>query len=222
MKNFFKFIKSYIFYTLSAFGISLGITASIGVSSFNSMNLSVANASGLKVGTVTIIFNIIFLLLYILATRFKEVLKYIIQGVSVFMFGYLINYFTYDLLGRYLDIAYINRIIIFSIGTVISGLSGGMIIHYNVITFPLENLCVELSKKNKVSFIKLRYLVDIISVMISVIISLIDGLPIYVREGTIISMILLSPTMNYSKGLAKRKSKKIFFSFAWKSNRKDL
>jgi len=207
MDTLAKIIKSYMFYTLSALGISLGIIANIGVSSYNSMNLALAHASSIKIGTVTILFNITFLLIYMILTKFTYKYKYLIQGFSVFIFGSLINYFTYSVLGGITNLSYIQRVLIFSGGTIISGLSIGMLIHYNIITFPLENLCMKISEVSKISFVKLRYSVDIISVSVSVGVSLINGLPIYVREGTLISMSLLSLTINISKNYAEKKNK---------------
>jgi len=206
MNTFEKIIKSYIFYTLSALGISLGIITNVGVSSYNSMNLSLAHANDLKIGTITIFFNITFLLIYMILTKFTYKYKYLIQAFSVFMFGAFINYFTYGVLDGITNLSYIQRVIFFSGGTIISGLSIGMIIYYNIITFPLENLCIKISEMSKISFIKLRYSVDIISISISVGVSLINGLPIYVREGTLISMILLSLTINLAKNHAKKKN----------------
>lgn len=138
-------------------------------------------------------------------TKFKYKYKYLIQVFSVCMFGTLINYFTYSVLGGIINLNYIQRIFLFSGGTVVIGLSIGMIIHYNVITFPMENLCIKILEMSKLSFVKLRYSVDIISVSISVVVSIMNGLPLYVREGTLISMILLSSTINFSKNYAENK-----------------
>lgn len=213
MNIFRKIIKSYIFYTLSALGISLGIISNIGVSSYNSMNLSLAYVNNIKIGTVTIFFNITFLLIYMILTKFTQKYKYLIQALSVFMFGTLINYFTYGVLDGITNLRYIERVLLFSGGTVLSGLSIGMIIYYNIITFPLESLCIKISEMSKISFIKLRYSVDIISILVSVSVSMINELPIYVREGTVISMILLSLTINLSKNYAEKRDKhKSYFS----------
>ncbi|MEI6855932.1 hypothetical protein [Psychrilyobacter sp.] len=201
-----KIIKSYIFYTLSALGISLGIIANVGVSSYNSMNLSLAHANDIKIGTITIFFNISILLIYMILTKFIHRYKYLMQAFSVFMFGTFINYFTYGVLDGITSHSYIQRVLLFSGGTIISGLSIGMIIYYNVITFPLESLCIKISEISKIPFIKLRYSVDVISVLVSVGVSLFNGLPIYVREGTVISMILLSLTINFSKNYAENKN----------------
>lgn len=204
MKLILNIIKSYIFYIISALGVSLGIVANIGVSSYNSMNLAVATMSDIKVGTITIFFNITFLLIYMILTKFSEKYKYLIQGISVFMFGIFVNYFTYNILSDLSSLGYIQRVLLFSGGTVISGLSIGIIIYYNIITFPLENVCIKISQMTKISFMKLRYLVDIFSLIISVGISMIGELPIYVREGTIISMFILSLSINLAKDYAEK------------------
>lgn len=204
MKLILNITKSYIFYIISALGVSLGIVANIGVSSYNSMNLAVATMSDIKVGTITTFFNIIFLLIYMILTKFNEKYKYLVQGVSVFMFGSFINYFTYNIFSGLSSLRYIQRLLIFSGGTVISGLSIGIIIYYNIITFPLENVCIKISQMTKISFMKLRYLVDVFSLIISVGISMVGDLPIYVREGTIISMFLLSLSINLAKDYAEK------------------
>lgn len=204
MKLILNIIKSYIFYIISALGVSLGIVANIGVSSYNSMNLAVATMSDIKVGTITIFFNITFLLIYMILTKFSEKYKYLIQGISVFMFGIFVNYFTYNILSGLSSLGYIQRVLLFSGGTVISGLSIGIIIYYNIITFPLENVCIKISQMTKISFMKLRYLVDIFSLIISVGISMVGELPIYVREGTIISMFILSLSINLAKDYAEK------------------
>lgn len=199
MAIFMKLFKSYIFYLLSAFGISMGIIANVGVSSYNSMNLAISTAVSIRIGTISIIFNILFLLVYIILTHFKHKSKYLIQAISVILFGALINIFTYDVLGGITHLIYYQRILFLAIGTMVSGLSIGGIIHYNIITFPIESVCVRLSELTHFSFIRLRYMVDLISVTVSITLSLMNDLPLFVREGTIISMLLLSFTMNISK-----------------------
>ncbi len=147
-----KLFKSYLFYMMSAFGISLTIKASIGVSSFNSMNLAFSSAFGIKVGTMTMGINLVFLLIYMSLTRFKYKHKYTIQLVSFILFGSFINFFTYTVLGDLVIGHYGLRLLTVALGTVIGGVAIGMIISYNTITFPIESVCVELEKKTKASF----------------------------------------------------------------------
>lgn len=194
-----RLVKSYVFYLISAFGISLTIKAQIGVGSFNSMNLAIAEASHIKIGTITTILNLAFLIIYMRLTHFRYIPKYLIQGFSVMIFGVFINFFTYDLLG-FLSISdYILRITLMIVGTTISGMSVGMIISYNEITFPIESVCKELSDMTAVAFMKYRYGIDLFSIAISLLISGLFSLPIYVREGTLISFLLLSSSMSMIK-----------------------
>ena len=207
MKTLNKLVKSYLLYLVSAFGISLGVIANVGVSSYNSMNLAIATASGIKIGTATIIFNSIFLILYMCLTKFYEKPKYVIQAIAVFMFGGLINFFTYKVLGGINDLSYPQSLLLIALGTMIGGSAIGGIIYYNVITFPLESLCVKLSEMSELTFVKIRYMVDVICIVISMSMSLIYVLPFYVREGTLISMVILSYAMNFSKNTFEKYGK---------------
>ena len=204
MNNLKNLLKSYMFYTTSAFGISLTIKANVGVSSFNSMNIAISNASDIKVGTITTILNIIFLVGFMYLSGFSLRKKYAIQALSVMMFGVLINFFTYNLLGNLVVVNYPLRLLLISLGTIIGGLSVGMIISYNAITFPIESFCLAIAERTKFTFVRLRYSVDVFSVTISIVVSLAYSLPLYVREGTVISLILLSASMNFMKNMYSR------------------
>jgi len=192
MNTLSKTIKTYIFYATSAFGASLAIKANIGVSSFSSMNVAISNAAEIKIGTITIAINLLFLLTYAFLTHFRKIKTYFVQTATIFMFGSLINFYTYQLLDTVNVSDYIVKIAFISFGTIISGLSIGMIVRYDVITLPVEGSCLELSKLTKHSFSKLRYAIDIFSIIISIVISFGYELPLYVREGTLISMILFT------------------------------
>lgn len=196
IKNFFNskevmaYIRSFVFYILSAFGISLTVKASIGVSCFNSMLLSITSVLGIKLGTITIIFNGIFLLAYMHLTKYKYKRKYIFQTMFVLIFGSFVNLFTYTVLGGFSANYYLLRVFLMIVGTVISSTSVGVIVYCNVITFPVESLCVALSEKTKFSFTQLRYAVDFVSIAASILISVIFSVHLNVREGTLISMII--------------------------------
>ena len=203
-----KLIKSYAFYVLSALGISLTIKASVGVSSFNSMNLALSNASGIKIGTITMFINIMFLMVYMHMTKGQLKKKYAVQFISLVLFGSVINLFTYDILGDFVVSNYFMRLITVALGTFIGGLSIGMIISYNTITFPIESVCVELEKVSRYSFTSLRYFIDVLSILISLAVSLSYALPLYVREGTLISLVIFTFTMGTVKNRYTKRIKK--------------
>jgi len=204
MKSAKKIALSYLFYCLSAFGVSLGIIAGVGVSSFNAMILALSTVSHVKIGTITIIINILLLMTFILVTHFKYPYKYLIQGVSVLFFGTLINFYVYNVLSGLTDLVYFERLLLIISGTIIGGSSTGIIIHYNVLTFPLENLCIYISKKASLSFTTIRYLADVFFILFSLTLSFTQHLPYFVREGTIISMLLLSVSMGTSQKVYKK------------------
>ena len=204
MKKMSPLLKSYIFYMLSAFGISLTLKANVGVSSFNSMNIAISNASNIKVGTITTILNMAFLLGFMILTHFSMKKKYFLQALSVILFGIFINFFTYTVLKNLVVENYVLRLLLISLGTTIGGLSVGMIISYDAITFPIESFCLAVAERTKFTFVKLRYLIDIFSVTVSLIVSFSFALPLYVREGTLISLILLSASMNFTKVMYSR------------------
>jgi len=169
------------------------------------MNLAFSNAFDIKVGTITMIINMIFLAMYMYMTGMKHKKKYAIQIFSVVLFGSVINLFTYDVFGDLIIEHYALRLITVAAGTFIGGLSIGMIVNYNTITFPIESVCVELERKTKHSFTKLRYSIDIVSILLSIVISTAYMLPLYVREGTIISLFIFTFTMGYVKELYTNK-----------------
>lgn len=189
-KEAMAYICSFAFYFLSAFGISLTVKASIGVSCFNSMLLSITCISGIKLGTIVIIFNGLFLMAYMQLTNYEYKRKYIFQTMFVLIFGSFVNLFTYTVLGGFIASQYPMRVFLMILGTVISSTSVGVIVYCNVITFPVESVCVAVSEKTKYSFTQCRYAVDFVSITASILLAVIFSIHLNVREGTLISMII--------------------------------
>ena len=80
-------LTSLLFYLLSAFGISLTIKANIGVSSFNSFNVALSNVTLIKIGTITTIINLIFLLFCILLNSENKIKEYLLMFIALIFFG---------------------------------------------------------------------------------------------------------------------------------------
>lgn len=194
-----KTITSLFFYILSGVGISLTIKADIGVSSFNSLNVALAAISNSKVGTVTFILNSLFLLLYILLSKQKTYLKYFYMFLAIFSLGSIINFFSYTVLASFVLENYLLKILIFVLGTCIAGFATGIVISLNVLPFPIESVCIRLSELTGYSFARFRYGIDLFSVTFSLALSLFYHFPIFVREGTVISLFLLSGTISLTK-----------------------
>lgn len=206
MISYKNILKSLIFYCLSALGVSLSIKASIGVSAFNAMTLSFSSLGAIKVGTMTMLFNLLFLLLYMIASRFKFPRKYVIQTIAVLLFGNVINLFYYGLLSHLAIESLVLRIAIIVVGTFISGSSVGFIVGLDAITFPVENLCVVVSEKTKFSFSALRYGLDILFISLSLMITFLFQTPFFIGLGTIISFLIFTNAANRTKTLYEKRT----------------
>lgn len=192
MNQTMKLLLSFGFYMLAGFGISITIFAGIGVSSFNALNLSLATVLEVEIGTVTTVLNIFFLSVYALLTHFKLQKKYLMQFSAAIAFGSVINIFTYYNFNNLVLTHYLTKVAVFCVGVTISGISTGMILYLDILTFPIESVCTELSSRLDVPFHKLRYSFDILCVTGSIVMTKYFRNPVNVREGTLISMFLLT------------------------------
>ncbi|HFU3699187.1 hypothetical protein HO710_00210 [Streptococcus suis] len=194
-----KTTLSLLFYLLSAFGISLTIKANIGVSSFNSLNVALSNWLNLEVGTITGYMNLFFLITTYMFDSNRNKMDYFLMILSVILLGFTINYFVYYLLSSFTIDSYICNIGLFILGTILAGIGTGRIQYFGLIKFPIETFCQLLESKSKIPFPFFRYGIDIVCISSSILISSLTNLPLFVREGTIISLILLSYTIGKAK-----------------------
>ncbi|MCT0015541.1 hypothetical protein EFE32_01440 [Lactococcus lactis subsp. lactis] len=184
---------------LAAFGISLTIKAAVGVSSFNSMNVAIAEVTKIEVGTITTFVNLLFLIACFFIEKNKKFLEYLFMIISLVCFGSVINLFLYHLLFNVQIESYYLSIIVFIVGTIIAGYGTGRSLYYGILKFPIEKYCILLAEKYNKSFSFYRYGVDIFSILISLFVSIIFIIPMYVREGTLLSFVLLTFVINKSK-----------------------
>lgn len=199
-------LYSLVFYIMSAFGISLTIISNVGVSSFNSMNMALSSLTSIKVGTITTIVNLLFLVACLALDKKRNIKDYFIIVIALLMFGYVVNFFVYNLLSQLIINNYIVRVILFMLGVIIAGIGTGQVVYYQKLKFPIENFCELLSYKTSKSFKFYRYSIDLFSVGLSLSLSIIFHLPIFVREGTIISLVLLSTVITKSRDFRKIKA----------------
>ncbi len=199
MKKTVRLVLSLVFYCMTGIGISFTIKAEIGVSSFNSLNVALANVLHSKVGMVTAILNGLFLVSYMLLTKMKHPVRYFMQAVAVVCLGSVIDFFTYEAFGDLRVSGYFVQLLVFVLGTTIAGISTGMVLNLQSMVFPIEGACTKLAERMGAPFSRVRYGVDVLSVSGSLLLSLLFGLPLLVREGTVISLFLLTAAINLTK-----------------------
>lgn len=189
----------FLFYFISAFDISLTIKASVGVSSFNSFNVALSELSTLQVGTVTTLMNSCFLIGCLILDSKPALKEYLLMISALTCFGEVINLMLYIVLPHFALQNYLLQLLTFLIGTMIAGYGTGKVVQLNLLKFPIEHFCQLVAEKTAKSFKFYRYGVDSVCVSLSLALSLSLSLPVVVREGTIISLFLLSGVISWSK-----------------------
>ncbi len=196
-KILFNLLLSTMAFILSGLGTSMSIEGAIGIGSFNALNYSLSSLFGIKIGTMTIILNLVFLFLYITLTNGKFIIKYILQLIAISSIGIVINFFTYNIFDKIEVNNYFISIIYLICGVVIGGISVAFILALDTMSFPVEAFCLEISNIKNIKFSKVRVFIDIISVSVSLMITLIFSCPLAIREGTILSLMLFSTVTGY-------------------------
>ena len=174
-------------------GVSLTMKANIGIGAYDAVSQRISALSLIPVGTVMMCSNLlcVFAELLILKKNFK--FKHVLQIVLSILLGYLINFFYYDLLGNLVVDNYFLRLILLIVGYTINAFVVAGIMLLDIVTFPLEGVCKAISDQFHIDFSKLRQVADILSVCIVLILWFIFDIELYVREGTVIGMLLFGP-----------------------------
>ncbi len=204
MKRSTQIIVSSLFYMFVAVGASLIVKANVGMDCFYAFVKSVSTITSIKVGTLVATVNAVFVVFYIILSKGKNIKVYIIQAVSIIIFGSIVNFLLYNVFNHFDLTYYAEKVIVLVSGVVISGISIGVITVLHIITFSIEATCYQLEKLHKLSFIKARYGIDLLFLITSLLISFIFKTDFFIREGTVISIVLYSFVLNLSKSFTQK------------------
>lgn len=194
-----KKIRAYIIMLmliiLTGMGIATLIKAGVGLGPWDALNATFSNLTGIKVGTVNIILNLICFTgqIILLNKKFKWI--NILQIPNVLLLGYSINFF-YDVVFKNINIDnYFINLIVFIIATIfIAGTIGGIVV-LGLPAFSLEGFCDAISQKTNIQFHKIRFSADVFSITVSALCTLLFSLNWTLREATIIALLTFSPLM---------------------------
>lgn len=210
-KLLLRTLISLIFYIQFSFGAALTVISGVGVASVNAFALAISDLTLIKVGTLLAAFNIGFAILYAILTKFKYITLGIIQIIAFIIFGYVLNFLVYEVFNTFEFPNYVSRILSLTLGIVMAASAIGIVTFLRVITFPVEMVCHHLEVIGVMSFMKARYSLDIILIVLALLLALIFQTDIYLREGTIITVVLFSFVMSQSKNFIERNFKKALF-----------
>lgn len=183
--------------TLVGIGGSLCIKAAIGVSAVDAFNSGISELTTIKVGTVSVIINVLLVFVQWIIQKRDFKLFQLMQIPLSLLIGEVINTMVYVVLPSLVLEEYYMNVLLVILGNLTAALGVGLCTALDFVSFPLESLCMVISKRAKASFGKIRQSADIILIIASLTLSLLFGGSFFIREGTIIGALLFAPMMNF-------------------------
>lgn len=193
-----KLLYSVLAFLILGLGISLQIKAGIGQSMFNAFALILAELFNLEIGTVLNFLNLLFFMIYLIIKRSHINRLDIVQIFATIVNGYIVNFYTYNVLNHLIIQTYFMKVLLFMTGLILASLSLGVILAMEIIQFPLESLCILLGLRLGCKMTTIRMRFDIFFAIGTLLLTLITNHSLYIREGTIISFFVLSRLIGFS------------------------
>lgn len=198
-----KKINRYVIYLISLFIISLGaaisIKANLGTAPLICIPYVSSVISNLSVGTVSFIFSIILIAFQVLILRGDFEKRQYLQIVMGTIFSAFIDIAL--MLVSFLNPQnYLSQIVVLLISCIVVAFGVLLEIKTEVVYLPPDGLIVAISTVLKKEFGKVKPYIDTSFVIIAAILSVVFlGYLIGVREGTIISALIIGPIVRVLK-----------------------
>lgn len=198
-----KKINRYVIYLISLFIISLGaslsIKANLGTSPLICLPYVCSLITNLSVGIVIFLFTILFIVIQIalLGKGFekRQYLQFIVGSVFSFFVDFslmLVNFIN--------PIGYINQFLLLLFSCLVVAFGVLLEIQTEVVYLPADGVIVAISQVLKKEFPKVKPFVDKSMVIIAAVLSIVFlGYFAGVREGTIISALIIGPIVKILK-----------------------
>ena len=116
----------------------------------------------------------------------------VLQVPYVVVFGTFLNFFYYDVMTFELN-GYAIKVLFVILAYVGLALFLGPLLLLNLVNMPSEAMCIVISGKYEKDYAKVRVSLDALCILASVVLSLVGGVSLKVREGTVIGMLMLGP-----------------------------
>lgn len=194
-------VKQILYFTFAVVGLSAAaafqMQLNIGLGPWDGLGRSISYVTNMKVGDVAIMMSVscVVLQLVILRKAFKiyNVLSLLVGYVN----GKIINVFYYGIFEEMVLNNYFVTLGLFLLSVAIIAFFVSMIQTAEVVNLPLEGLCDAIADQGISKFSVIRQAIDVLCVISIIIITFVFSVPLTLREGTIISMVLFGPLMGY-------------------------
>ena len=198
-----KKITRYLIYLISLFIISLGASLSIKANLGTSPLICLPYVSSLitkfSVGEVMFVFTVLFILIQVILLRKDFEKRQYLQLIIGTIFSFFID-FSLMLVNFINPVGYVNQMLLLLISCVVVAFGVLLEIKTEIVYLPADGVIVAISKVVKVEFPKVKPFVDTSMVIIAAVLSIIFlGYLAGVREGTIISAIIIGPIVKILK-----------------------
>lgn len=180
---------------LASMGIGLAIKAGIGLSAFDAFNQTIADTTGIQVGTIIMFVQIFFVFLQLLILRKEASWKILLQIPFVVLLGQFINLFVYYIFGNLNLTNYFIRLLVLVFSQFWVSFFISTLLVLDLIAMPVENLSLILSKRLPFSLGRIRLSIDVLLITLSLVITFIFSVPLSIREGTLISAVIFGPML---------------------------
>ncbi len=181
------------------FGFCLAIKAAVGLGPWDAMSLAVSNMTGVKVGTISILFNSACIVGQLLMERQNFKLIELLQFFNVFLGGIALNFFIYILFANVYIVSYPLRILTSIAAYIIVALGVVIIMETRFIRTPLEGFCHILADRCGKPMGRLRQTADIGFIITILIFTFLFKTELTIREGTIICVLIFGPVLDLFK-----------------------
>ena len=193
----------YALYLISLFIISLGaaisIKANLGTSPLICIPYVSSLITNLSVGTTTFIFGFVLVALQIIILRGDFEKRQYLQIVMGTIFSAFID-FSLMMVDFINPVDYVSQLVVLLVSCLVIAIGVLLEIKTEVIYLPPDGIIVALSKALKKEFGKIKPYCDVTFVVITVILSMVFlGYLAGVREGTVISAIIIGPIVRVLK-----------------------
>ena len=198
-----KKINRYVIYLISLFIISLGaslsIKANLGTSPLICLPYVCSLITNLSVGIVVFLFTVLFIVIQIaLLGRGFEKRQYL-QFIIGSIFSFFVD-FSLMLVNSINPVGYVNQLLLLLLSCLVVAFGVLLEIQTEVVYLPADGVIVAISEVLKKEFPKVKPFVDTSMVIIAAILSVVFlGYLAGVREGTIISAIIIGPIVKILK-----------------------
>lgn len=197
MINYKGYALLSVFSAAVALAITFMLKASVGVGAFDAATQSLSVLSGIRIGTIAMSLNLTFVIGQFIILKKNFGFTRFLQIPLSILIGMLVNFFYYDLFAAVEFSTYAGSMLVYILALILASFSVSMVMTLNLVTFPIESLCLALTKKLPIKFAVIRQLADILFIAVSVGLTFVFGLSPAVREGTVIGMLLFSPLMGF-------------------------